>query len=93
MKLALALCLMATPALADPLACAPRSKLAQKLSEGWGETSQAQGLSNDGKSILEFFGRPNGTWTLVVVTPDGKACIIAAGSVWIVTGVPQGEAG
>lgn len=95
MKLALALILAASPAFADPgeLVCAARDVLSGKLAEGWGEASVFQGVASDGMSMVEIFARPDGSWTAVIVRPDGVACPVAAGSVWIGFGVPQGEAG
>lgn len=91
--IAAALAFMALPASAADLDCAPRDALAAQLYQGWGEESLFRGVSKDGTAMLEFFARPDGTWTLVLVTPDQTACPLATGTVWIAKGVPQGKAG
>jgi hypothetical protein len=36
------------------------------------------GLAQPGQ-VLEVFASSNGSWTMVMTMPDGKACLIAAG--------------
>lgn len=77
----------------DEPACAPRDDLAQTLLDKWGETSLFTGLAADQKAELEIFARPDGTWTAIVITPDGKACPVASGDLWQGFMIPQGRAG
>lgn len=83
------------PAVAEPITmeCADRATIVRLLKDGWGETGVFQGLATDGRSMLEIFARPDGTWTGFVVMPDGKACPLVSGGSWIGFGIPQGEAG
>ncbi len=32
--------------------------------------------------VMEFFVSPKGTWTVVMSTPNGMSCILAAGRDW-----------
>lgn len=77
----------------DTLPCQPRDDLAQTLLDKWGETSLFTGLAADQKAELEIFARPDGTWTAIVITPDGKACPVASGDLWQGFMIPQGRAG
>lgn len=89
------LCLLALPAAAQQgeIVCGTRDGLAAELKSKWGEASIFTGLVGDGSAVIEIFGAANGTWTALIVRPDGSACPVAAGAPWIATGVPQGEDG
>jgi hypothetical protein len=39
------------------------------------------GLAQPGQ-VIEVFASSNGSWTMVMTMPDGKACLIAAGDNW-----------
>lgn len=78
--LAAALSLAASPALAQAV-CGPRAELAEKLAAEFGERPVARGLATDGR-MVEVFAGPEGSWTLVVTTPAGRACLAAAGEAW-----------
>lgn len=95
MKVAVLMVLLATPATAEGVVipCQPRDDLAQLLNDKWGETSLFEGVAADRKAELQVFARPDGTWTAVVVTPDGKACPVASGDLWQGFMIPQGRAG
>lgn len=80
---ALALCLIASPALADPV-CMPREELIAKLDRNYSERNMARGMEVRG-GIVEVYVSPSGTWTMVVIPPTGgalQACLIAAGTDW-----------
>jgi hypothetical protein len=62
--------------------CAPRDRLVAHLADRFGEARQSIGLAS-GSRVVEMFASPDtGTWTLVMTTPDGRACIIGAGQAW-----------
>lgn len=70
------------PAPAQSRTCAERSQVVERLAERFGETLQSMGMhSNDG--VMEVYAsEATGTWTILVTSPDGTACLIAAGQMW-----------
>lgn len=89
----LPLLLLAVPAAAQDMYCGTRDGMARELADNWGEVSIFRGLSGDEKTVLEIFASPSGTWTALVVTSDGRACVPGAGKVYVATGVRQGTDG
>ncbi len=83
---------LALPAAAQAPVCASHEIVAARLMAGWAETRQVVGLASDG-AVLEVFANPEtGTWTLLRSTPDGRACIVAAGGSYSADPTaPQGE--
>jgi hypothetical protein len=58
--------------------CGPKQAVSDALATQFGEFAFASGVSVS--NSVKFFGNPQtGTWTLVVVQPDGMACIVALG--------------
>jgi hypothetical protein len=70
----------ASPASAQS-ACGPREQLVNLLADQYNEDPVGIGLSQPGQ-VLEVFASSNGSWTMVMTMPDGKACMIAAGDNW-----------
>lgn len=68
----------AVDALSQPVACGPRDKLEAHLSIKFGEARFAQAMSA-GNAVNFYANSQSGSWTLVVVTPQGMACVMAAG--------------
>jgi hypothetical protein len=62
-------------------ACGPREQLVKILTDQYKEDPVGIGLSQPGQ-VLEVFASSNGSWTMVMTMPDGKACMIAAGDNW-----------
>jgi hypothetical protein len=75
-----ALTAVAPPAGAQS-ACGPREQLVRLLASQYKEDPVGMGLSQPGQ-VLEVFASSNGSWTMVMTMPDGKACMIAAGDNW-----------
>ena len=75
---------LAAPQAAAPQArpCADRAQVVERLAERFGETLQSMGMhSNDG--LLEVYASAEtGTWTILVTSPDGRSCLLAAGRMW-----------
>jgi hypothetical protein len=69
-----------SPAIAQS-ACGPREQLVKLLADQYKEDPVGMGLSQPGQ-VLEVFASSNGSWTMVMTLPDGKACMIAAGDNW-----------
>lgn len=62
--------------------CGPRDALVAHLAVKYAETLRGVGLS--GLVLVEFYASDAGTWTMVVSTSDGMACLTAAGDSWSV---------
>ena len=87
--------LLATPAAEaqDRTACADRTLVIERLAERYGETLQSMGLHQN-RNVLEVYASDEtGTWTILVTSPDGRACLIAAGQAWDGEPAPLGQAG
>jgi hypothetical protein len=69
-----------TPAGAQS-SCGPREQLVKVLADQYKEDPVGIGLAQPGQ-VLEVFASSNGSWTMVMTMPDGKACLIAAGDNW-----------
>ena len=78
MRLALALCLLTAPAYAEA-PCAEHDKVAAMLESQYGEIPFATGTVMAGAAAEFYRNDTTGTWTLLVIRPDGLACIAAAG--------------
>lgn len=61
--------------------CAPHEEVVSLLSERYQENQKAMGVVGDSR-IIELFVSADGSWTLVMTQPTGRACIIAAGQNW-----------
>ncbi|MEE1612043.1 hypothetical protein [Microvirga sp. CF3016] len=61
--------------------CGPREQLVKLLADQYKEDPVGMGLAQPGQ-VLEVFASSNGSWTMVMTMPDGKACMIAAGDNW-----------
>ena len=58
--------------------CLPKQALEHTLAQKYGESGYAMGLANS--NAVKFFANPQSqTWTIVVITPAGTACVIASG--------------
>lgn len=60
--------------------CQPRDKIVSGLAHEFQEVPRGIGVTLTG-NIVELF-RSGRTWTIVVTTPDGISCFIAAGKDW-----------
>ena len=62
--------------------CQNRDKIADLLDGRYSEKPIAAGLESSGR-LIELFATPDrGTWTLVMTSPNGVTCVIAAGFEW-----------
>lgn len=63
-------------------ACLPHGKLVDMLDGRYSEQRVAVGLESNGR-LFEIFATDDGaTWTMVITTPDGASCVVAAGLEW-----------
>lgn len=61
--------------------CGDRDTIVADLRANYDETAQSIGLSAGGQ-LLEFYASTQGTWTALLSTPEGTACIVAYGDTW-----------
>jgi len=79
-RLAILLAFAALPAAAQQQTCGPAAQVMHRLADQYGETLQSEGYSSDA-GIMQVYAAPEGerTWTIIVLRPDGSACLVAAG--------------
>jgi hypothetical protein len=64
------------------LSCASHKAITDQLTRGYGERLSAGGITDSG-ALVEMHKTPDGrSWTLILVLPDGRACLVAAGNEW-----------
>lgn len=74
---------------AAPAACALRDVLAARLETKYGEAVLGRGLTAEG-AMVEIWASPGtGTWSIVVTSPAGLACLLGAGTDWSVIAPPK----
>jgi hypothetical protein len=71
--------------------CAPHQAMAQVLEESYDEEPVNLALDADG-NLIEFYRSKNGSWTVVVVSSTGEACVLSSGDAWV-TVAPLEDAG
>jgi len=59
--------------------CAPRDHVVLRLEQKYGETARILGLTSDGSLLEVWASYQTGSWTVVVTTPSGVSCLLAAG--------------
>lgn len=62
--------------------CGERVKMTKLLSGKYKEMPRAIGVSSTGKSVLEVYTSTEGSWTVLMTTAKGMACIMGAGHSW-----------
>ncbi len=73
-------------------ACLPHEAATSKLTEAYGEQRVGLGIGPSGNAVYELYVAETGTRTILIVRPDGMACITASGDTWITTPLLPGEA-
>ena len=68
--------------------CGPRDTWIAELATRYDETLLGGGVDSSG-SLIEVFTSQAGTWTALMTTPDGRTCMVSAGTDWQT--FPQGE--
>ncbi len=61
--------------------CGERAKFVNQLSKNHQEAPTSIGVTNSGQ-MIEVLTSSNGSWTILVTSPNGVSCIVAAGEAW-----------
>jgi len=61
-------------------ACAPADEMTTMLAERYGEALVFAGLSARGHAVTILLNPETGTFTALIVSPNGRACMVDAGS-------------
>lgn len=80
-----ALALIASPAAAQNVPCAPLKPMLDNLSARYGETPQFAGVLPTGARVVAVANGKTGTFTVIIQKPDGMACMILTGDGWIMS--------
>ncbi|MGB1006394.1 MAG: hypothetical protein ACPGVX_04420 [Thalassobaculaceae bacterium] len=62
--------------------CARHDTLTKHLSASFAEQPLNLALDANG-NMVEVYSSHQGSWTMVVITPAGVACVVATGEAWI----------
>ena len=73
--------LFAGTATAQPQ-CDERSKVLTLLSDKYKESPVAIGVTNNGGLVEVLSTNEGTTWSIIVTTPNGVSCLVAAGEGW-----------
>ncbi len=87
------LCVLTASATAHTLICMERDRWAEMLRERHGELPAGAGLALDGTVYERFESRDGTTWSMLITHPNGRSCVIGAGTDWVEDGrfrAPQG---
>lgn len=77
--------LMITSVPAQAMNCARREQMVERLKTRYSETLTGGGLqaSSSAQTIVEVWSsRETGTFTVILTTPEGLACVVATGTDW-----------
>ena len=59
--------------------CGKRDGMVRLLSEKYGETRRSMGLA-EGRGMVELYAsEETGSWTILITSPQGTTCMMAAG--------------
>lgn len=72
---------LGSTAQAAPMVCGRHENLVSYLATTYQENLDSIGLT-DGGLLLEVFVSSEGSWTILITTPQGLACLLASGSSW-----------
>ena len=70
--------------------CSTRTKMVELLTNRYQEAKTAMGLISN-RGVIELYVSASGSWTMLITSSNGKACILAAGKYWQTTvAAPEG---
>ena len=74
--------MLASPAAGQQPSCKERGDVLALLAKKYQEAPVAAGVTSSG-GLVEVLTTGNGaTWTIIVTTPQGMSCLVAAGEGW-----------
>ena len=73
---------LVTSAAAAQPQCNERHTILELLATNYKETPVATGVTNNGRLVQVLTNARDGTWTLIMTTPKGMSCLVAAGQGW-----------
>lgn len=62
--------------------CNDRKQVLDLLAKKYKEAPVASGVTNNGGLVEVLSDAKGGTWTIIVTTPQGVSCLVAAGEGW-----------
>lgn len=62
--------------------CGNRDKIVDRLLNHYGEVRTGAGLTPNNGMMEVYASDEKGTWTIIITTPSGMSCLIAAGQDW-----------
>ncbi len=62
--------------------CDQRANIIGGLAEKYREAPVAIGVTNTGGMVEVLTTGDGATWTIIISSPDGQACVVAAGESW-----------
>jgi hypothetical protein len=63
--------------------CDVHDRIAARLDQTFGEVPIGRGLQSPQRMFEIWHSARTGSWTILLVRPDGMACIMAAGTAWV----------
>ena len=61
------------------MVCGKRAEIVRQLGEKFGETRRSAGIAQ-GQGVVEIYASDEtGSWTILITSPQGTACLLAAG--------------
>ena len=70
-------------------ACASRDTVLGSLAAKFSEVPVAVGIGNGGGLVEVLSSVEGDTWTIIITTPNGMSCLVAAGVGWRVLEPPE----
>ncbi len=77
-----ALVIPAMAAAAPPSVCGARNDVLTKLATDFREQPASVGLTSDGQLLEVLTSDSKLTWSILITSPSGVSCIVAAGESW-----------
>ena len=72
---------VAAPVSAQQAKCAPRAAILSSLGSSYSEAPVGVGVTQQG-ALVEVLASDSGSWSIIVSSADGVACLVAAGEGW-----------